>query len=182
MSLLLTLRSATRDAHERLEARLDVLTRCAEPAAYATLLVDLRAVYAPLERALDASAATAIALPDWPQRRKTGWLDADLAALGAGRTPEQAPTPLPTAEDVAGVSYVLEGATLGGAVILRRLTSLWPTPLPHRFFTAYGAQRGAMWNAFRRHVDALPLDPGATVAAAERTFAAFDRSCVGARS
>ena len=180
MSLLLTLRTATHDAHDRLETQLDVLTRCRDRDAYVTLLTDLRAVHGPLEQALDASPATAVVLPDWPLRRKTAWLDADLAGLGAAPAPQQAPVALPAAEDVAGSSYVLEGATLGGAVILRRLEQLWPVPLPHRFFTGYGAQRGAMWRAFRRHVDGLPLDPEATVAAALRTFAAFEDSCLGA--
>ena len=180
MSLLLTLRAATREAHERLETCLDVLTRCADRTGYIALLADLRSVYAPLEQALDVSAATPIVVPDWPLRRKTGWLEADLAALGVRRPAAQAAAELPAAEDVAGASYVMEGATLGGAVVLRRLQQVWPAPLPHRFFTAYGAQRGAMWRAFRSHVDTLPLDADATVAAAERTFAAFEQSCVGA--
>lgn len=178
MSLLLLLRERTREPHQRLEDGVDVLGRCRDRGAYAALLVGLRSVYAPLERGLDDAAATALLLPDWAQRRKTRWLDEDLAALDVP-TPADAVVDAPaSAEDVAGAAYVMEGATLGGAVVLRRLESVWPEPLPHRFFASYGADRGRRWRAFRTRVDAAALDPEATVAAAERTFAAFENACL----
>lgn len=174
MSLLLALRERTRDAHDRLEAGLDVLHRCQDPASYAALLAGFRSVYAPLERELDTSPATGLVLPDWPSRRKTAWLDADLAALGASPRRDVPVPPLSSAEAVAGAAYVVEGATLGGAVLLR---SISPT-LPRRFFTSYGAERGRRWRAFRSQVEALPLERDAVVASAVTTFAAFERACL----
>jgi heme oxygenase len=177
VSLLAALRAGTRGAHDRLEDGLDVLTRCRTTAAYTALLQDLRSVHAPLEAALARAAATPSVVPDWQRRRKTGWLDEDLAALGAAAAPDRTAPGVDTAEDVAGVCYVLEGATLGGAVVVRELLRGTTDPPPHRFFASYGADRGAMWSSFRRAVSAAPLDPERTVDAARRTFDAFERAC-----
>ncbi len=179
MSLLLALRSATREVHERLEAQLDLPRRCRDRAAYADALRAFRSVYAPLERAIGACPVTAEVLPDWSARIKTPWLDEDLAALGVP-VPANGPTPaVAAAEHVVGAAYVMEGATLGGALIVRELASL-PVPPPHRFFTAYDGQRGARWHAFRRHVaafEASGADRHRVLAAACGTFAAFERAC-----
>ena len=174
MSLLLSLRSGTRDAHDRLEEGLDVLTLSREPETYVPLLQAFRSLYAPLERALAVSTAAAAVVPDLAARRKTGWLDEDLAALRATPLPDADVPPLTTPEDVAGTCYVLEGATLGGAVLSRSLGDV-----PHRFFTSYGSRRGAMWSAFRGHLvalDARGVDDERAVVAAGRTFALFEQA------
>lgn len=172
MSLLHDLRAQTREAHDGLEERLDVPSRAADGAAYADLLTTFRSVYAPLERAVAACPATPRALPDWAARVKTPWLDADLRALGRALPADAVVGRLRTAEDVVGTLYVLEGATLGGAVLVGQLDPL----LPRRFFSSYGAERGAMWRGFRRRVDALEdgLRSADVVAAARRTFALFE--------
>lgn len=166
------LRAATRDAHDRLEDVVDVGRRTADAERYAELLACLRSVYAPLEDRLDATRWTPTVLPDWTARRKTAWLDADLAAMSAPLV-RDAPVPsTATLEDVVGVAYVMEGATLGGAVVVRGLAA----GLPRRFFSSYGPRRGTMWRAFRAHVEHLPaLDEGTVVAAARSAFAAFER-------
>lgn len=177
MSVLARLRSGTRAEHERLELLVDISGRSADIARYAELLNGLRSVYAPLERQLDASPWTPQALPDWRLRRKRDWLDEDLAALSTlpGR---DAPVPrVSSLEQVVGAAYVMEGATLGGGVVSRLL----PAGLPSRFFTSYGARRGAMWRTFRARVDSLPeLDHDETLAAARSTFTAFAAPYAGA--
>lgn len=178
MSLLVALRSGTRDAHDRLEAGIDVLQRCRSPEAYTALLQDLRSLYAPLERGLAGCPATASVVPDWTQRRKTAWLDHDLAALGAAVPPDRPVPALDTREDVAGTCYVLEGATLGGALVVRALADASADPPPHRFFRSYGDDRGAMWSAFRRRLGELDLDRERTVQAAHRTFRCFEQACL----
>ena len=187
MDLLQALRSSTREAHERLEARLDVAARCRDIASYAELLGALRMVYAPLEDAVSSCPQTAAAVPDWPRRRKTAWLDQDLAALRAqtpGPASSSSPAPMPRltcAEDVLGCVYVMEGATMGAAIIVRELMALPRVP-PHRFFTGYGAERAQRWQTFRGYaadMGSRGCDSGrVVVAAAERTFAAFDAACV----
>ena len=173
---MLALRSGTRDAHDRLEHEADVLDRCQVPEAYVALLQAFRSVYAPLERALSASPLTAPVVPDWPQRRKTSWLDADLRALGASAAADRPVPALDVAEDVAGACYVVEGATLGGALVVRALVAAPGEPPPHRFFSSYGEQRGAMWLRFRRRLAELELDPDRTVDAARRTFRAVEQA------
>jgi heme oxygenase len=176
--LLAELRTATRAAHDRLESRLDVLSRCRTTTEYAALLAGFRSVYAPLEQALDRSPLTTAAVPDWPQRRKTGWLDADLRELGAP-TPVLPAGPAPASEaEVLGAVYVMEGATLGGALVVRSLRAAFLDPPPHRFFASYGARRGAMWAAFRRSAERHRADPADAVESALRTFAAVERACV----
>lgn len=182
MSLLQELRAATRAAHDRLELGLDVLERSRSAQSYAGLLRGFRSVYRPLEQAVTDSAATAGAVPDWPLRHKTGWLDEDLAGLGvtAGEPAVHVPV-LHTPEDVVGTLYVMEGATLGGALVVRELERVFPVPPPHRFFSSYGASRGAMWRDFRRHVETFErrgADPDAVVAAATATFATLERECM----
>jgi len=168
------LRERTRAAHQRAEAALDVPGRGGDRQGYAGLLGALRSVYAPLERELDAAQVAAAVLPDWPARRKTPWLDGDLRALGATAPPDVAVPPLRSPEQVVGTAYVLEGATLGGALV----GPLLAPGLPHRFFDAYGSGRGRMWRSFRRHVDGLAgLDEDAVVASAHSTFAVFEQSC-----
>ena len=178
MSLLVALRSGTREAHDRLETGLDVLERCRTPDAYAALLQSFRSLYAPLEQALARSSATPAVVPDFQRRRKTGWLDEDLAALGAP-LPADRPVPaLDSAEDVAGACYVMEGATLGGALVVRALEHSADVPPPHRFFASYGDERGAMWAAFRRSLGGADLDPDRTVEAARSTFRCFEQACL----
>ncbi len=51
--------------------------------------------------------------------------------------------------EALGCLYVLEGATLGGQVIVRRLRDLPREALLSAFFTSYGQDVGAMWQAYR---------------------------------
>ena len=175
MTLLLSLRSGTRDAHQRVEDTVDVLRAGRSPQTYAPVLQAFRSLYAPLERALEGSPLTLAVVPDFAERRKTAWLDADLAALGAAVPADLDVPPLGAVEDVAGTCYVLEGATLGGAIVARELPEV-----PHRFFASYGSRRGAMWAGFRGHLrelDERGIDRERAVTAARRTFALFERAC-----
>ena len=109
------------------------------------------------------------------ERDPRPWLDADLAVLRAPVLPDLEVAPLTTVEQVAGACYVLEGATLGGAVVARALPDV-----PHRFFTSYGSRRGAMWAGFRGHLSVLDergVDRQEAVDAARRTFGLFERAC-----
>lgn len=180
VSLLGELRAGTREDHERLEGRLDVMARCHQREGYSSLLAGFCSVYRPLEHAVTTSRAGGHAVPDWPARIKSPWLEQDLADLGVPAPPAADVPDLVGAEDVVGAVYVMEGATLGGALIERELARM-PAPPPHRFFTGYGRRRGAMWRAFGGHVAALDadgLDRDLAVAAARRTFRAMEQACL----
>ncbi len=128
---------------------------CGQRDSYRRLIARLWGFYGPLEAVL--------ARFDWPEaealvhrRAKIGWLANDLQTLGFSQADlGMLPTvvALPTIESVAdvfGVLYVVEGATLGGQVILSRITASLGVDdrSGARFFTSYGSDVGAMWREF----------------------------------
>lgn len=156
-TLLATLRDATAAHHARAEALVPVLAPDLTLEGYASVLARFHDVYASLEGALADVGA-------WPggfdaaARRKLPLLERDLAWLHARgvvpapmrRSPLHATAVAPDLATAIGTLYVLEGATLGGQVILRRLAPrLGISPeTGASFYAGYGADTGAMWKAF----------------------------------
>lgn len=184
--LLARLRDDTRAHHERLEALVPVLDPSLTQAGYAAVLAAMRDVYAPLEAAIAGLADAAALGLDLAARRKTPWLDADLAALARRgvRPPASgwivAADALPATDAAAlGALYVVEGATLGGALVVRRTAPMLGLAPDDgcRFFDSYGEARGTRWREFREAVErfelAAPEAADAVVAAALATFAAM---------
>jgi heme oxygenase len=179
-SLRWRLREATRTEHDAIEDCLGLHKRALTLVEYTSLLKTYFGFYQPLERDL--------ALIDWPAgsiamsaRRKAGWLASDLADLGLDdehitslplcRTRR----PLVTVNDGLGALYVLEGATLGGQQIMRRLGPALGISASYagRFFSSYGASTGPMWRSFLVSLEEAGRDPGARAAierAAIETF------------
>ena len=120
---LVSVREATRHSHGQLEAGFAALPWDAR--RHGHLLERLLGVHLPLEAALDRLWRAGRLEVSWPPRRRAHLIRADLLALG--RTPAQVAAlplcpavPLPaTATQAWGVLYLLDGATLGGAVIRR---------------------------------------------------------------
>jgi heme oxygenase len=123
---------------------------------------------------------------DYAQRHKLPWLTADLAALRQDPlTSEQARVgmiaPLNGPADLAGLLYVLEGATLGGHVIagaLRKNLGLDAT-CGLAFYTAYGEETGPHWRVFCEYLERACACPETRSIAAQRAlsvFAAFSRA------
>lgn len=99
-------------------------------------------------------------LPDIDARFKSTWLAADL---------EKKPDDfndlfegLQWSEGFAmGVSYVVEGSTLGGRYILSKLLESGRIPKHRmRFFEAYGNKSGAMWKHFLNSLSEFANTPG----------------------
>ncbi len=164
------LRAATADAHTRVDAvfsRFELASR----ADYVRFLEAQGGALIPLERALDAGIAKALAI-DWPARRRAAALLRDLSALG-----HQAPdtgylAPIDTLEAVLGTIYVPEGSRLGGALLKRSVDA----SLPAEFLapSAPGAWR-ALLDALERSLQS-PVQVDAAIAAAERAFDLFEAS------
>ncbi len=173
------LREATRLAHARVEASLPLMSPSLTLATYVRVLEAFHGVYAQLEPRLSRAAAehgVALALGD---RGKVALLVADLAALGKSvaevqALPRCADLPRVTsASQAIGVLYVLEGATLGGRIILRHVDAALGLDAAGgaAFFSGYGDATGAMWTRFSRHVDAASaIDTDVAIAAAIETF------------
>lgn len=201
--MLAALRAGTRDLHARTEAAFVLGGTEVTHAVYAAVLVHLAAYYARTEAALApwAPALAPLGL-DVAARQKTALLWRDLAAIGAAPDEEAGPIPamapalvpasapvIPNAATALGTLYVLEGATLGGQLLRRRLgPALGLTAEAGlAFFSAYGADVGPMWRAFTTAVDRFDhttpaaVRPGrhaAAVAGARTAFLAFEHDVV----
>ena len=198
-TLLAALRAGTRDLHARSEAAFVLGGPAVTRAVYADVVERLMTFYAVAERTLAywASALADCGL-DLAARRKAPLLRRDLRVLGralgpgadlGAATATALGAGLPSAAHAWGVLYVLEGATLGGQLLRRRLgPALGLTPARGlAFFAAYGDDVGPMWRAFTAALDRFdqsvpvpdrPAARAAAVAGARTAFLAFERDVV----
>jgi len=173
------LREATHDAHQKAEAAMALAERCDDRAAYRTLLCELWGIYAPLEAALSGIvwAPTGSVF----DRSKAQRLRRDLISLGVpsrriSALPQRSELPsILSPADAMGVLYVLEGATLGGQIILRQVTSKLGLTAQSgaQFFAGYGASTGQKWRDFVSALERFDGDAARVERAARATFACF---------
>lgn len=144
------LRETTASMHARLEDRLDILNRIADPAGRRTLMARFFGLYQGVEDSLAQALAPVSAL-DYEARRKAPVLRRDLELLGV--PPAAADVAVPPRFDslthAMGFQYVLEGSTLGGQVIRRDAERRGLGLEGLGFFDVYGAETGARWRSFR---------------------------------
>lgn len=151
------LRRATHEWHVRLNHHplLAGLSRPDYPrSSYVSVLIAYHEFYRVVEAAIETAIARLSPGFDYASRRKLGWLEADLAALGVcPDTLPPWPGQLPrvpgieTLGDLVGALYVIEGSTLGGQVISRHLLRQHGMGRENgaRFFHAYGPDVEARW-------------------------------------
>lgn len=179
MPLLAELKNATALHHARVEAAMPSLDEMATPAGYAAALRALHAFHAAWEPAIWSTAGVAEAgLGE--DRRKLPLLERDLRALGVAPC-AAAPRParIADAAEALGALYVLEGATLGGRVITRRVAPALGVTPEHggAYFHGYGDATGERWRAFGEAVARFAAATGAAprvVAGAVGCFAALE--------
>lgn len=149
--LVANLRARTGGAHDRLESlpimrRLlaDDLTR----AEYGFILMRMASVVLPLDAWLGAHPQDPVRLA----RPRTPLLLGDLEALAQEPAAPAAGVPamlarLGTPSQRAGAVYVLEGSSLGGQIIVRRLLARFGRCARGctRYFDPNGADRGRIW-------------------------------------
>ena len=116
---------------------------------YGTLLSLQYQIYQDLERHLEEQ----LQHPDLKSffHQKAPWMAADLQNMGLPVPPPlEGQHPAMSDAFAIGVLYVLEGSMLGGQVILKMLKKVESLDgLPHHFYTAYGAETGQRWMAFK---------------------------------
>jgi len=174
------LRQGTRPRHDAVEAAAPLARLFAADyalAEYAALLARLAAFYAAAEPPLLAGLPPDLAVLLGPPRR-AGRLRADLAALGRA-APAPAPA-WPAPADLPsrlGALYVLEGASLGGRLIHRRLIDHFGAAAAGAvsFYAGEGKATAARWAAFGALVDGALRDPADIAAALAAADATFDR-------
>lgn len=179
-ALRTALHEATREAHHVIDHHPLVAPLVRTDLTVETYLRALRGllrIHRPLQQRLaDALAAcgTTYELAD-----RVGWLSADLAALGSDdniSAPPWTPPVIANATDLAGMLYVIEGSTLGGQVIARRIEASLGFTANHGagFFNGWGTDTPAHWAAFWQFADgAVGTNTAAATAAARAAFEAI---------
>ena len=144
------LRRKTLEQHRDLDRGLAyLLSARLSPERYSDLLAALFGFYVPLEHSLESWAAASPPL-GLALHRRADLLRRDLRAFerNAELCPISAELPALTSLDhVAGVIYVVEGASLGGQVIARQLRQRLGVGPDNgaAFFTGDGAGTAARW-------------------------------------
>ncbi len=189
LNLLQRLKVETRPHHERAERAVRLLDPGLTLEHYRHHLEALHGFYGPLEAMLAQQLGDLIPGLCVSDRCKLPLLTRDLHALGhdaasLARLPRASwLPPLPGMPEALGSLYVLEGATLGGQLILRHLQRHF-AGIPagdFAFFRAYGDAVGPMWKDFGEALtrasmaeDSLIFDMR-VVQGAKDTFEAFER-------
>jgi heme oxygenase len=161
--MLKSLKAATSTRHAALERLLPLLDTGLSRASYRQYVQRLFGFYEPLEAQMLAAPWWGAVGFDYALRYKTPRLRQDLRVLGdtepglaAMPRCERLP-PLTNPAQLWGCLYVIEGATLGGQIIIKHLNAhLGLTATSGAsFFDGYGPQTGSRWKAF---CAAVPAD------------------------
>ncbi|TDT43502.1 heme oxygenase [Halospina denitrificans] len=183
-SLADRLRAETRPEHNAIETALDLPQSIQDAGDYTRLLSGFHGFYLPLEQALLRLDWEGTGI-DLNERLKAPLIRTDLEACGADAdSVPQCPT-LPPCSSLAegfGCLYVMEGATLGGAMIHRELSTRfedWLSGKDH-YYQCYGENRGSMWRQFRQAVDGFgegcsSADQDRVIHSARATFRELQR-------
>ncbi len=183
--IMTKLKEATKEQHENLESVVDVMNKMFTREDYERLLTKFYKFYSSIEPRVGVNRLNDSGF-DFDARRKTPSLERDLANLGilenvkhlAGSWSDL--PDLDTPAKAFGACYVMEGATLGGQIIMRHLKDhLGLTPdNGGSFFNSYGLQVGPMWKEFCAVTTEFAEKNGndeETVNAAKETFDSFAR-------
>lgn len=178
--ILAKLKETTKEQHEALETVVNVMNSTFTLDDYKALITKFYLFYSALEPSLPAEQLIENGF-DIESRRKLPSLERDLSALSIVQKPDEAAVEIPVFDSVAkafGAAYVLEGATLGGQIITRHLSSaIGITPeTGASFFYSYGPNVGPMWKEFGAAITAYADANGhdeEIVAGARETFDAF---------
>jgi len=183
-SLIQALRAETAQLHVALEKRLPFFSERLDLDWYRRLMAAYYGFYQPLEQRLHKPALIPTGL-DQSLRIKRPVLQADLATLGMDAAAIEAlPVcrQLPRIDSHAaalGVSYVLEGATLGGQILRRRVAEQLGLDASSgaAFLNVYGELTGRRWKDFLQYLDDRNLGESQTLEvtrAARATFTHFE--------
>lgn len=176
------LRSATAEAHERVENRARVIERLADAAERPALMAAFYALHAEVEAAAEPWLGDHPEL-DFEGRRRTPMLRESLDALGLAAPALTGAVTATSAAEAMGLLYVVEGATLGGKVIRKRLSARGGDLAGLAFLDPYGEAVSERWRTFLDVLDGVgEADSEAAVSGALQGFRlAEQRLCGDAR-
>ena len=174
------LREETKQNHQLLEKKLVAFMRgIRSKEGYVQLLILFYSFFGGLELAIHAQLDHS-QLPDYKLRRKTAALAEDLVQFGKKLPLLACGTELPGINNhlqALGALYVIEGSTLGGAIISKMIKQQLTIPDNKglSFFNGYGEATEKMWRDFKLFLDG-PLNPGGeavVIQSANDTFNKF---------
>lgn len=159
-NILERLRNESAPYHDRVEANpyaSAIMAGTIELNDYKYYLEMFYGFIAPLEQRAAESPGLSASAYDLENRRKTPMLEKDLAELGTSREQlQQLPVckelpDLSTPEKILGCFYVIEGSTMGGQMITKKLSRLLPisTDAGLAYFNAYGEESRTRWGDYR---------------------------------
>ncbi|WP_278802242.1 biliverdin-producing heme oxygenase [Marinobacter nauticus] len=178
------LRCSTHNAHVRLN-RHPLLGQLTRPGldlpTYTHLLTIYLDFYRSIEAVLHDYFAEGIDGFSYGERYKTDWLNQDLCSLGyspakhLGR--ERIFTRPQNTAQLVGMLYPLEGSTLGGQLISRRLQANLGLDAEKggRFFHGYGADTAWRWTEFLAFAERSVQSPEQVAQACAVALAVFNR-------
>ncbi len=167
-----SLRAATAQAHERLDAcarRVNLADR----KSYGQFLQAQSGPVLALETALQDFGVARL-LPDWPLRSRAAALRHDLDYLRL-HTESSAPIRLTSAAQAFGTLYVLEGSRLGARVLLQQILAAAPALRPATRFLSHGSEH-RFWTTFVQVLEAKvgANDLAECIYGAQQAFALFE--------
>ncbi|CAN5380906.1 biliverdin-producing heme oxygenase [soil metagenome] len=190
INILQELKSYTQQYHEKLE-RNELLKSLALPTldynTYLKILTHFYGFFAPLEKIIKENTQLSFYLPDFPTRRKSSLLLADINSIAEiiGIEPDiKICKDLPEIKNVSdafGCVYVMEGSTLGGQLIYKSLEKSLQISSEKgaSFFYGYGSETGARWKVFKQKFldfsNSEEADHKTVVHAALETFEKLDK-------
>ena len=176
------LRTATDSVHRRLERGLLLSDPRLSKADYRQVLAAYYGFYRPLEARLAWVWPAGL---DAARLHKRLWLAQDLQELGlsacglAALPHGEGMPPLRDESEAMGCLYVLEGACLGGQVLLRSIQPRFDGEGGFRFLEGYGLETGRMWRNFLSCLNDFQnrdeRDQQRLIASAVATFETFER-------
>jgi heme oxygenase len=171
------LKQVTQEAHEAIEATRPMLALMGGTptvAAVRAAIAGQGAVIATLEAQLAHAGCSVRSLFE-DYRPRAPLARADLFRLGQRPGFAEAAAPrLDTPAAWLGFRYVVEGASLGGAIIRRHLAERAPTLPPLSFFDPHGPLCGPLWRAFCARLDTALADEHALAEAGAAAVAVFE--------
>jgi heme oxygenase len=144
VSLLAELRQATASLHADVETGSDIEARLHDIRSRPEMVAAFYAFHLGVEEGLRAHAA-ALANAGWRLAHRAALIGEEAEALGA-RLPSTVPTPgIASLSEAFGWIYVVEGSTLGGRIIRRRLSAAEVSLAGLAFLDPWGEATGSRW-------------------------------------
>jgi heme oxygenase len=143
------IKEATKEAHQQLEKKVvQKLKSIRSNSDYADLLKHFYAYFNAVEQAIKPYITTSV-LPDYAERRHSGYLKADIEELGSDTSelPVVTVPQISSIPEALGALYVMEGSIMGGGIIVQMLAKYGVTK-GVSFFSGYGEATGQMWGKF----------------------------------